>query len=98
VRQPHEYRDIHAEADKFEPRLARAFERSAERLQSKVSMDTLAAALASGSIRKAMNLFPAEMIEEVMQPSVDILSDAYLRGGRTGGVLLNAAKKRGDIE
>ena len=96
-RQPYEYAEIHAEADRFEPRLERAFVKAQESLRDHVDLDALADALADGNVRRALAAIPDEAIDKTMQPVVAILADAHIRGGRVGANLLNATDARGKL-
>jgi hypothetical protein len=77
-------KNLHAAADSIEPRMARAFERAAQRLRARVSINDLALAIQSGDVRAAMLLLPASVIVDALTPVGGIVRDAVLRGGRIG--------------
>lgn len=77
-----EYQPVHAEADKFEPRLARALDRAAERMRETMSINALAIAIAGKDVRAAMAQLPAAAVEDALRPVATITRDAVLRGGR----------------
>lgn len=97
MRQPREYEEIHREADRFEPRLERAFVKAQDALREKVDLDALANAIADGNVGRAMAAIPDDAIERSMEPTVAILTDAHLRGSRVGANLLNAAADGGRL-
>lgn len=93
ARQPKAYNDIHRAADRIEPRMARAFVRASDRLRDTVTIDELALAIASGSVLRAMRLFPAGVVREKMAPLGTIAKDAMVRGGRIGAAAVPGESK-----
>ena len=88
-RQPQEYRAIHIVADKIEPRMARAYVRSVEKLQKSISINGLAMAISLRNVKSAIRLIPAERVKDVLSPLATIVKDTTLRGGRVGAEILN---------
>ena len=89
ARQPHEYKAVHDAADKIEPRMAAAVVKMADRIADKIDINELAAAISSGSIRKAMKLVNTWGIIEAHEPMAKIVEDTILRGGRIGADVMN---------
>jgi hypothetical protein len=83
-----EFKAVYAVADPIEIRVARAYEKSVERLMEQISITELAEALATGDIRRAMRLFSDEKVEGSLEPVGNIISDAVLRGGKVGAEIL----------
>jgi len=79
-----EYLEIHAIADRIELRAARAYELSVKRLEEKISEDALILALELGDVNRAMKLFSLEVLQDVLEPLGNIISDAVIRGGKEG--------------
>jgi hypothetical protein len=92
TRQPADYRAVHAEADRFEPRLARALRRSIEKLRERVSINALAMALHARDARTAVALLKQAIVADVLSPAGTIIRDAVLRGGKVGAERLNEAR------
>ena len=89
-RQSQEYRAIHSAADKIEPRMARAYVRSTERLREPISIDELAIALSLKNVNAAIKLIPDERVEDVLSPMGTIVQDTTLKGGRIGAEVVNS--------
>jgi len=83
-----EYQEIYAIADPIEIRVARAYERSVQKLIEGISINELGTLLATGNIDKAMRLFTDEKIENSLKPLSFIIEDTLLRGGRIGAKIL----------
>ena len=94
ARRPADYLIVHKAADNIEPRVARAFERSVERMRSTVSINELAMALSAGDVKRAERLLTVQAVEDALSPVGTIVRDAVLRGGRIGAEILNKARKR----
>jgi hypothetical protein len=93
-RPPAAYQAIHGAADSIEPRLARAFQRSADRMRSRISLAKLEDALASGRVDRVMALVDGAGLDDALAPVAEILRDSFLRGGRLGADKLNVATRR----
>jgi hypothetical protein len=85
---------LHREADRFEPRVARAMERAAARLQARISEDALASAIAAGDVRRAVATLPDAAVRDALTPVAAIARDAFVRGGQLGAAEINAALGR----
>ncbi len=83
-RQRKELAALHKVADPIEARLARAFERAAEKLKASISINELAMKLAIRDAKGAMRLLTKDMIKEALGPSATIVRDATIRGGKLG--------------
>lgn len=87
-----DFRAVHAEAARLEPRVAGSVRRALEKLRDAVSINSLALALAAKDVKRAMALFPAAQAKEALSPAGRIVRDAVLRGGRLGAALLSQAR------
>ena len=79
---------IHDVADKIEPRMARAYVLSTERLRESISINELALALSMGNVKAAIKIASRE-VESVMLPMGTIVKDTVLRGGKIGANAVN---------
>lgn len=82
---------LHAEADKFEPRLARAYRRAVERLRERVPIVDLAAALETKDVHLVMAVLTRLGLEDVLVQLSMIHKDAFVRGGKIAAVKVNNA-------
>ncbi len=91
ARPPRDYKAAHDAADKLEPKLAGAFRRAVPRMRAKVRINELAAAIAAKDVKRALRhaVWMAEL--EGMDALQKISRDAFMRGGRVGAELVNAA-------
>ena len=71
-------------ADRFEPRLEKAFERSIEKLQAMVLINHLAMLISAKNVRGATRLFPDKQIEESLSGSAAIVEEAAILGWKLG--------------
>ena len=78
-----EFRAIHKQADRIEPRLARALAKATARMSSRVPVDALAEAIAARDLRTAARLDEEIAIEDALKPTEAILRDAFVKGGKT---------------
>ena len=92
-RQP--VRELHSEADRFEPRLARALVRASKILRDRTPIVDLANALAEGDVRAAEAVLTRVGFEDALVPSGAIVKDAFARGGRVGAEILDRMVRRG---
>jgi len=69
-------------ADRFQPRVARALVTAADRLRSRLPVDELVAAVAAGDVRVATAVVARIDVEDALQPSGEILRDAFNAGGK----------------
>lgn len=79
----------HKHADKIEPRMERAMTLAMKRLQVKLPLSKLAAAIAEKDTRTAHRLIEELPIEDVLEPGGQILRDAFVKGGKTAAEDLN---------
>jgi len=86
-----DFRAVHAEADRFEPRLARALQKALLKLRGRVSVDALAAALKAGNVRRAVAVLSRAAVEDALSPVAQIKRDAFVRGGKLGAAAVNKA-------
>lgn len=87
-----DYQALHAEADRFEPRLERALGRSIEKAREAVSVNTLAMALAAKDVKAAMAQLPPPTLQDALSPAGTIARDAFARGGRVAADQVNDAR------
>lgn len=93
---------MHKEADKFEPRIAAAFKKSVQRLDSTLSIVELARVIHKCQQAMAMGrpwahivdkslaeMMPRWKLQSVFAPLGDIVMDAYARGGKLGADHVN---------
>jgi hypothetical protein len=73
---------LHRIAARLEPGARRAFIRAAERLQGRLPINELAAALARGDLRAAELVINANTLPAELRPLVRIVNDGFARGGR----------------
>ena len=92
-RQPEEWRHVHAAADRAEPRLARAFQRSVSKMRTLVSTDKIAKAMATGDSKRVLKLFTEKALGDALEPAAAIAGDALSTGGRVGARILSKAGK-----
>lgn len=78
------------EADRFEPRVARAIKRAAYKLRLNIRIDLLTIAIANKDVRAAMASLPD--ISDSYTPVGDIIKDAVLRGGRVSEKLIHVKR------
>jgi len=78
-----EFRAVHEQADRIEPRLARAIEKANDRMSSRVPVAALADAIANRDPRTAARIVEEIAIEDALKPTEAILRDAYVKGGKT---------------
>ena len=71
---------VHALADRYEPKMRRAFERGAKRAQGRVPMAALAAAIGRGDVRRAVSIVERADLADALTPASDIFHDAFIRG------------------
>jgi hypothetical protein len=90
-RQTRDYKTIHAAADKLEPKLAGAFRRAVPRMRAKVRINELAAAIAAKDVKRAMKVLQGVEVAASLEPCGTVSRDAFMRGGRVGAELVNAA-------
>ncbi len=83
------YRELHAAADRIEPRLERAFVRAMERLRDQVSINELALALSAGDAKGALRRVPVGEVREALEGVGDSVQEAFMRGGRLGAKRIN---------
>jgi hypothetical protein len=76
------YTRLHKEADKIEPRMARAIRVASERLKERLPMKELEDALERMDYRAAANLIETIDFADAYLPSSEIVKDAVLRGGK----------------
>lgn len=88
-RRPAEFRKVHAQADRIEPRMARAILRFAGRLSERVKVGAFASAIAAKDTRATAQLIAELDVEDALQPSVAILEDAFNKGGKIGADEVN---------
>ena len=88
-----DYADMHAAADRLEPRLARAFARAVERIRAGVSINDLAMAIAAKDAKRAQAIVSRAAIKDALGPAGAIVSDAVLKGGRVGAGAVNRARR-----
>lgn len=74
---------IHGPAARVERRVARAFEKSAERMRAILPMRKLEAAIADRDFQTIRRILDEWGIESPLTPNGRILRDAFMRGGRT---------------
>jgi predicted nucleotidyltransferase len=94
---------LHAEADKIEPRMARAFVKAAEKLRELVPINALAQAIHQGQVRvaqaapmtkdidRALALIPWDRAKEAFAPVGAIAKDCVMRGRKAGTVTVKRA-------
>jgi hypothetical protein len=87
------YRDLHAAADRLEPRLALAFLRAVAAARRSVSINRLAMLLATRDVATAKRILSRAELERAMEPVGTVARDAVLRGGPLGADLLNVARR-----
>ena len=92
-RDPAEYRALHVEADRFEPRVARAYRKSVARMEAQVDVDALERAFRAGNRKRVLAILDQIDIDDALSPLLAIFRDAVLRGGRLGADLLEEAFK-----
>ncbi len=80
---PPEFRAIHDQAGRVEPRLARAILKAADRMSSRVPSAALADAISLGDQRTSARLIELIDIEDALKPTEAILRDAFATGGKT---------------
>lgn len=83
-RAPAEYHDQQEAAEWYEPRMAARAERAAQRVRESVTINDIALALATGDVRRVMELFPRDSVREAFEPLGTLSRDAFARGGRLG--------------
>lgn len=83
-RRPPEYRNVHAAADKIEPRLARATVKAMDTVRTKVPVRAIAQALEKRDLQTVRRIIEELDIEDALVPSTNILTDAFNKGGKTG--------------
>jgi len=71
-------------ADKIEARLARAFVLAMQRLRSRIPLEALARAISGADVRAASTVIDSFDVEDALEPSAEILRDAFLKGGKVG--------------
>ncbi len=84
-----EFRAVHEQADRIEPRLARALGKATDRMRSLIPFAPLAEAIAARDERGAARIIAEMDIEDTLVPSEQILRDAFLKGGKTIAKELN---------
>lgn len=80
---------IHTTADAIEPRLARAYVLSTERLQESISINELALTLSMRNTKAAIKIASRE-VEKVLLPLGAIVKDTVIRGGKIGAKIVGA--------
>ena len=88
ARLPDDYIDIHREADKFEPRLARAFMRSTKALGLLIPWRVMVEIIADADMKRLDRIMDSGIVEDTLQPSAAIVEDAVFRGNKIGAKLL----------
>jgi hypothetical protein len=76
-------------ADRYEGKVERAFIQSVRRMQDSISIAELTILIATEDIRKIMQYFSEEKIEDFLIPTADIVHDAVLAGARLGDKQVN---------
>jgi hypothetical protein len=71
-------------ADKIEARLARALVLAMQRLRDRLPLEALERAVSAGDVRYASMVVDTIDVEDVLEPSGEILRDAFLKGGKLG--------------
>jgi len=71
-------------ADKIEARLARALVLAMQRLRSRIPLEALARAISGADVRAASTVVENFDIEDALEPSGEILRDAFMKGGKFG--------------
>jgi hypothetical protein len=77
-----DFKRVHGEADKIEPRMRRAMVAFGSKVAARVPVADIERALEQGDTRRAIELIDAIDIEDALAPSSRIVRDAFLRGGR----------------
>jgi hypothetical protein len=89
---PGRYLDVHAAADALEVRLARALSRSMAKMRDRISITSLAHALARGDINGALSMLDEASVKDALSPAATIAREAFVRGGRVGAAKVNEAR------
>jgi hypothetical protein len=98
---PEEHRDIHAEADKREPPMERAFSRGARELADAINLDELELAIGTGDVDAVMELFPEELVTGSLEDLAELIGKAWLEGNEIGATELNdvlVAEAEADVQ
>lgn len=83
-----EQREAHGEADRFEPRLARAVQLVFDRLGDEIEIEFLAIVIGTGNIKAALQLLEKLKIDEQFKAPAAIVGDVVLRGGKVAERIL----------
>jgi len=86
---PPELRAVHVQADRIEPRLERATLKAFDRMSSRVPVQALAEAIDARDLRTAARIIEEIAIEDALKPTDDILSDAFVKGGKVAAREVN---------
>jgi len=96
ARQPDDWKLVHKAAGKIERRMARAVQRSTQRVRNLTTITELAQAISFGNVDAAMRLFPKEAVRDAYAPVGTIARDAVGVGGRIAANLVREeARKAG---
>jgi hypothetical protein len=77
-----QFRAAHRQADRFEPRAARAFVLAVQRARTRIPLGRLAALISARDATSAADLLSGPAVEDALEPSAAILADAFVRGAK----------------
>lgn len=75
---------VHPIADSTEPRVVRALGSAFERIRTQLDVSALERRLRQGDARLIAEQIDRLFIEDALQPAVEIMKDAFVRGGKGG--------------
>jgi len=81
-------RQLQNEADRFAPRLRRAFVKATDRMKARVALMKLADALSAKDVSRALLAVGEDELETTMRPFEAIVRDAFGKGGKIGAKLI----------
>lgn len=90
-----DFKRVHAEADKIEPRLRRAAIAFGRKVEARVPVADIERALDMGDAAAAVAIIDAIPVEDALEPSSRIIRDAFLRGGRAEAEDIDQEVNRG---
>jgi len=86
---PKETRRLDTASEKIEQRLVRSFLKAVDKMREDVSISEIAQLISTRDIRHADRALPSVTVEDRLQPSSRIVSDAVEVGGKLGAEEIN---------